>query len=110
VPAVRKDKSISKLKSNGMDKQLEDQDETMKAMQRRIEEVWEEPDRAPKAGAGNAELEAKDKDATNPAAMAAAAGGTAGLGTDKNSGGNLGAPTGTGVHGHVGGTGTETPD
>jgi hypothetical protein len=94
-----------------MDKKLENQDETMKAMQRRVDEVWEDPDSGKKAGpGGNAEMADKDKDRMNPAAMAGAAGGTAGLGTDKNSGGDLQAPTGEGVHGHVGGTGTETPD
>jgi hypothetical protein len=94
-----------------MDKKLEDQDETMKAMQRRVDEVWEDPDRVPATRmGGNAELETGDQDPINPAVMAGAAGGTAGLGTDKNSGGELGAPTGTGVNGHVGGTGTETPD
>jgi hypothetical protein len=95
----------------GMDKKIEDQDETMKAVQRRVEEVWEEADHGREARMrSNAEVEAKDKDANNPAAMAGAAGGTAGLGTDKNSGGDLQAPTGPGVHGHVGGTGTESPD
>lgn len=93
-----------------MDKKLEDQDETMKAMQRRVEEVQENPELARQAGpGGNAPMADKDQDRMNPAAMAGAAGGTAGQGTDKNSGGNLEAPTGEGVHGHVGGTGTETP-
>jgi hypothetical protein len=95
----------------GMDKKLEDQDETMKAMQRRIEEVWQDPDQARETRmGGNAEMAAEDQDRMNPAAMAGAAGGTAGLGTDKNSGGDLQAPTGEGVHGHVGGTGTVTLD
>jgi hypothetical protein len=94
----------------GMDKQLEDQDETMKAMQRRIEEVWKEPDSRRKDKKAQAGKEAKVKDPVHPAAMAGAAGGTAGLGTDKNSGGNLQAPTGPGVTGHVGGTGTEKPE
>jgi hypothetical protein len=94
-----------------MDKKLEDQDETMKAMQRRIDEVWENPDRVPETRIrGNAGMEAQDQDPINPAVMAGAAGGTAGLGTDKNAGGALGAPTGTGVNGHVGGTATESPD
>lgn len=89
---------------------MEDQDETMKGMQRRLDEVWEDPDKVSARKDDNADMEAKDKDPINPAVMAGAAGGTAGLGTDKNSGGDLQAPTGPGIHGHVGGTATETPE
>ena len=92
----------------GMDKHLEDQDETMKAMQRRVEEVWQKPDSRRKDKKTQAGQQAKDQ--VHPAALAGAAGGTGGLGTDKTSGGDLGAPTGPGVTGHVGGTGTETPE
>ena len=91
-----------------MDKKIEDMDESMKAMQRRLDEVNSNDDAGDETNiGGNAEMQAKDQDKVNPAAMAGAAGGTAGLGTDKNSGGELGAPTGEGFNGHVGGTGTE---
>jgi len=91
-----------------MDKKIEDMDESMQAMQRRLDEVNTNDNARGKTKiGGNAEMQAKDQDNMNPAAMAGAAGGTAGLGTDKNSGGELGAPTGEGFNGHVGGTGTE---
>lgn len=91
-----------------MDKKLEDMDETMKAMQRRLVEVDNNNEGQNSIG-GNQEVQDKDQDNMNPGAMAGAAGGTGGLGTDKNSGGELGAPTGEGINGHVGGTGTENP-
>jgi len=93
-----------------MDKKIEEMDESMKAMQRRLDEVTSENNTTDKTKmGGNAEMQAKGQDKMNAAAMAGAAGGTAGLGTDKNSGGELGIPTGEGVNGHVGGTGTENP-
>jgi len=93
-----------------MDKQIEEMNESMKAMQRRLDEVTSNNNTADQAKmGGNAEMQAEDQDRMNAAAMAGAAGGTAGLGTDKNSGGELGIPTGAGVNGHVGGTGTENP-
>ena len=52
-------------------------------------------------------MQEQDQDDMNPAAMAGAAGSTSDLGTDRESGGDLGASTGTGIHGHVGGTATE---
>ncbi len=92
-----------------MDKKIEEMDESMKAMQRRVDEVWEGNVGQETKMGGNAEMQAKDQDSMNPAAMAGAAGGTDGLGTDKNSGGEIGIPTGEGFNGHVGGTGTENP-
>jgi hypothetical protein len=93
-----------------MDKKIEDMDEGMKAMQRRLNEVEAErkngTDTTSRIGGNQAQQE-QDQDEMNPAAMAGAAGGTGGLGTDRESGGDLGASTGTGVHGHVGGTATE---
>ncbi|QMU28351.1 hypothetical protein [Adhaeribacter radiodurans] len=89
-----------------MDDKIEGMDESMKAMQRRLDEVWEGKEDEVNTG-GNTKMQAKDQDKINPGAMAGAAGGTADLGTDKNSGGELGAPTGEGYNGHVGGTGTE---
>ncbi|MDQ4138899.1 MAG: hypothetical protein M3142_00090 [Bacteroidota bacterium] len=89
-----------------MDDKIEGMDESMKAMQRRLDEVWENQEDEVKIG-GNKEMQDKDHDRMNPGAMAGAAGGTGGLGTDKNSGGELGIPTGEGYNGHVGGTGTE---
>ena len=91
-----------------MDKKIEEMDESMKAMQRRLDEV--EKESAQNQGftpGGNAKTQEADRDRMNPAAMAGAAGGTGGLGTDRESGGDLGASTGTGYHGHVGGTATE---
>jgi hypothetical protein len=91
-----------------MDKKVEEMDESMKAIQRRLDEIEKasegNQDFAP---GGNAETQDADRDRMNPAAMAGAAGGTGGSGTDQESGGDLGASTGTGYHGHVGGTGTE---
>ncbi len=82
----------------------------MKAMQRRLDEV----EAARKNGedtttniGGNQAMQDQDQDQMNPAAMAGAAGGTGSLGTDRESGGDLGASTGTGIQGHVGGTATE---
>ena len=89
-----------------MDEKIEGMDESMKAMQRRLDEVWEDDGQDVQIG-GNKEMQAQDQDHMNPGAMAGAAGGTGGLGTDKNSGGELGIPTGEGFNGHVGGTGTE---
>jgi hypothetical protein len=91
-----------------MDKEVEQMDESMKAMQRRLDEVEAGEGNADFAPGGNAETQKADGDSTNPAAMAGAAGGTAGLGTDSESGGDLGTSTGTGYHGHVGGGGTAT--
>ncbi|GEO04216.1 hypothetical protein AAE02nite_18800 [Adhaeribacter aerolatus] len=92
-----------------MDKEVEGMDESMKAMQRRLEEVEKNKEGKQNfAPGGNAETQNADQDQINPATMAGAAGGTAGLGTDQESGGNLGAPTGTGYHGHVGGGGAAT--
>ena len=91
-----------------MDKEVEGMDESMKAMQRRLEEVENTKDRQNFAPGGNAKTQEADQDQVNPAAMAGAAGGTGGLGTDAESGGDLGASTGTGYHGHVGGGGTAT--
>ncbi|WP_026462305.1 hypothetical protein [Adhaeribacter aquaticus] len=93
-----------------MDEHLEDKNESMKAMQRRMDEVWEDDSVRGARFGGNAATQDADKDRLNPAAMAGAAGGTAGLGTDKNSGGEIGLPTGEGYNGHVGGTGTEATD
>jgi len=91
-----------------MDKKIEEMDESMQAMQRRLDEVRYDDNAGDETKiGGNAEMQAKDQDNMNAAAMAGAAGDTAGLGTDKNSGGELGAPTGEGFNGHVGGTGTE---
>ena len=90
-----------------MDEKIEGMDESMKAMQRRLEEVWKNNEGQDLTIGGNKETQEKDQDRMNPGAMAGAAGGTGGLGTDKNSGGELGVPTGEGVNGHVGGTGTE---
>ncbi|MDB5262803.1 MAG: hypothetical protein JWQ14_2084 [Adhaeribacter sp.] len=91
-----------------MDKKIEEMDESMKAMQRRLEEVEKESEANEGfSPGGNAETQQADQDPVHPAAMAGAAGGTGGLGTAHESGGDLGAPTGTGYHGHVGGTATE---
>jgi len=92
-----------------MDKEVEGMDESMQAMQRRLEEV--EKDNQGNQNftpGGNIAAQKADQDQINPAAMAGAAGGTGGLGTDQESGGDLGASTGTGYHGHVGGGGTAT--
>jgi hypothetical protein len=107
-PTVSVWKLIKEVKSKvyKMDKKIEGMDESMKAMQRRLDEVWEKGEEAATAPGGNAEMQEQDQDRLNPAAQAGAAGGTSGLGTDKNSGGELGAPTGPGYQGHVGGTGT----
>jgi len=91
-----------------MDKKIEEMDESMQAMQRRLDEI-ENSTEETSSPDKKSKLPDIDRGGMNPAAMAGAAGGTAGLGTDKNSGGDLGAPTGEGVNGHVGGTGTETP-
>ncbi|MDQ3289679.1 MAG: hypothetical protein M3Q05_00160 [Bacteroidota bacterium] len=91
-----------------MDEKIEGMDESMKAMQRRVDEVWDEGDETKVNIGGNKEMQDKDQDRMNPGAMAGAAGGTGGLGTDKNSGGEIGIPTGEGFNGHVGGTGTES--
>ena len=90
-----------------MDKKVEEMDESMKAMQRRLDEVSENNEVNDSGIGGNSKMQAYDQDRMNPAAMAGAAGGTGGLGTDKNSGGELGIPTGEGFNGHAGGTGTE---
>ena len=91
-----------------MDKKIEEMDESMQAMQRRLDEVRSDDNAANGTNiGGNAAMQAKDQDGMNAAAMAGAAGGTAGLGTDKNSGGESGAPTGEGFNGYVGGAGTE---
>ncbi len=91
-----------------MDKKIEEMDESMKAMQRRLDEVEKNEGNQNFAPGGNAETQEADQDRLNPAAMAGAAGSTAGLGTDLESGGDLGASTGTGYHGHVGGGGSAT--
>ncbi|PSR53056.1 hypothetical protein AHMF7605_05710 [Adhaeribacter arboris] len=90
-----------------MDEKMEGMDESMKAMQRRLEEVGKNNEGQNINIGGNKKVQDQDQDRMNPGAMAGAAGGTGGLGTDKNSGGELGVPTGEGVNGHVGGTGTE---
>ncbi|KAA5546387.1 hypothetical protein [Adhaeribacter rhizoryzae] len=92
-----------------MDKNIEGMDESMRAMQRRLEEVAQDNESSQnfKPG-GNAETQQTDLDQINPAAMAGAAGGTGGVGTDQELGGDLGAATGTGCHGHVGDGGTAT--
>lgn len=90
-----------------MDEKVEQMDESMKAMQRRLDEREAGEENTDFKPGGNAETQQADQDRMNPAAMAGAAGGTGGLGTDRESGGDLGASTGTGVHGHVGGTATE---
>ena len=91
-----------------MDKKVEAMDESMKAMQRRVEEIENQEEDQNFRPGGNAEAQKADQDQINPAAAAGAAGGTAGLGTDRESGGDLDASTGTGYHGHVGGGGTAT--
>ena len=93
-----------------MDKKIEGMDESMQAMQRHLDEKEKEAN-GTTPSKNKTDITDIDRDSRlNPAALAGAAGGTAGLGADKNSGGELGAPTGPGVNGHVGGTGTETPD
>ena len=92
-----------------MDNKIEKMDEGMKAMLRRLDEVEKDKKSSQNfAPGGNAETQETHQDRLNPAAMAGAAGGTGGLGTDHESGGDLGASTGTGYHGHVGGGGTVT--
>ena len=92
-----------------MDKKVEEMDESMKAMQRRLDEMKNKGEEIQDfRPGGNAKTQAADHDQINPAAMAGAAGGTGGLGTDTESGGDLGASTGTGYHGHVGAGGTAT--
>jgi len=90
-----------------MDKKVEEMDESMKAMQRRIDEIQTGEGNQDFEPGGNAATQEADQDQMNPASMAGAAGGTAGSGTDPESGGELGASTGTGYHGHVGGIATE---
>jgi len=84
-------------------------DESMQAMQRYLDDKEKEASGTTLSKNKTNITEIDQDSQPNPAALAGATGGTAGLGTDKDSGGELGASTGEGVNGHVGGTGTETP-